>query len=65
MASTGISSRLRWLHHHHREGPTMFRLTRFPIHVSNWLQVLRPMFRHRHPSMSPSGSIARRFIGRR
>jgi hypothetical protein len=29
-------------------GPAMLQFTCLPKHVSNWLQVLRPMFRHRH-----------------
>jgi hypothetical protein len=31
-----------------KEVPTMIRLTCLPKQVANWLQVLRPMFRHRH-----------------
>src|SRR5215475_6316389 len=29
-------------------GPHMLRFTRLPTPIVNWLQVLRPMFRHRH-----------------
>ncbi len=47
-ASLGVSARVRGLDHRDWEGPTLFQFTCLPKHISHWLQVLQPMFRHRH-----------------